>query len=251
MPKDRYMSDAQLIVAGRRYSSEDVALESREAIARWRRDVVSLASYGHGQSALDAFAADLSQHAGLLSVRPEAVAEKKIAVVTRDKHVSLGWTWTNRVVFTLGSLARADQNLATELAAAAPTDDAALETGIRALATLLEDNKARVAADAESDKRLAEVDALCSALQASPGTVHTSKRQTVTDTAQIDLYDGKLYVCMLDLNAAARSAIRNGDLQAGLHEYTFHHLKRSGNTATVVPAPAPGPTPASPPASAT
>ena len=43
MPKDRYMSDAQLIVAGRRYSSEDVALESR-AIARWRRDVGSLAS---------------------------------------------------------------------------------------------------------------------------------------------------------------------------------------------------------------
>jgi hypothetical protein len=28
--------------------------------------------------------------------------------------------------------------------------------------------------------------------QASPGAVHTSKGQTVADTAQIDLFDGKL-----------------------------------------------------------
>lgn len=46
---------------------------------------------------------------------------------------------------------------------------------------------------------------------------------------QIDLYDGKLYVCVRDLNAAARAAVRNGDLRASLADYTFHHLKRSGN----------------------
>jgi hypothetical protein len=101
----------------------------------------------------------------------------------------------------LGALARTDQTLATALATAKPTDDAGLEAG----------------------------------------AVHTSKGQTVADTAQIDLYDGKLYLCMRDLNSAARKAIRNGDLRAGLHEYASHHLKNSGNPA---PAPAPVPAPA-------
>jgi hypothetical protein len=34
--------------------------------------------------------------------------------------------------------------------------------------------------------------------------VHTSTGQTVADTAQINLYDGKLYVSMRDLNSAGR-----------------------------------------------
>jgi hypothetical protein len=239
--KTRYWTDPQLIIVGRRYGADEVALESSEALARWRRDLTALASYGYGQGALDAFEADYEAHAKLRSSRPEAVAEKKMSVATRDKQVSNGWTWVDRVTSMLGLLARTDQNLATALATATPTDDAGLEAGIRALATILNEAKGRLPSDAQADKRLAEVDALCTALQASPGTVHTSKGQTVADTAQIDLYDGKLYVCMRDLNSAGRAAIRNGDLKAGLHEYAFHHLKRSGNP-NPVPAPAPGPT---------
>ena len=41
------------------------------------------------------------------------------------------------------------------------------------------------------------------------------------------VYEGELCVCMRDFNSAGRKAIRNGDLRAGLHEYAFHHLKRS------------------------
>jgi hypothetical protein len=94
----------------------------------------------------------------------------------------------------------------------------------------------------------AEVIPLCTALQASPGTVHTSKGQTVADTAKIDLYDGKLYMRIRDLNSAGRAAIRNGDLRAGLHEYALHHLKNSGNPNPIPePAPAPAPTPATNP----
>jgi hypothetical protein len=37
------------------------------------------------------FAADIAQHAPLRAARPEAVAEKKTAVLTRDKQVSLAW----------------------------------------------------------------------------------------------------------------------------------------------------------------
>ncbi len=113
------------------------------------------------------------------------------------------------------------------------------------MATILVESKGRLPADAEADKRLSEVDGLCAALRISPGTVHTSKGQTVADTAQIDLYDGKLYLCMRDLNSAGRKAIRNGDLRAGLHEHAFHHLKNSGNSNPApapVPAPAPGAT---------
>ena len=234
----RYWTDPQLIVVGRRYSADEVALEASEALARWRRDVGALAGYGYGQGALEAFTADLSEHAKLRSARPEAVAEKKMSVAARDKQVSLGWAWVDRVSSVLGVLARSDQALATALVTAKPTDDAGLAAGIRALATILVETKGRLAADVQADKRLAEVEALCTALQASPGTVHTSKGQTVADTAQIDLYDGKLYVCMRDLNSAGRKAIRNGDLQAGLHEYAFHHLKNSGN-ANPVPAPTP------------
>ncbi len=69
--------------------------------------------------------------------------------------------------------------------------------------------------------------------------MHRSKGQMVAYTAQIDLFDGKLYVCMRDLNSAGRKAIRNDDLRVGVHEYAFHHLKNSGNPAPVpVPAPA-------------
>jgi hypothetical protein len=241
MPKTRYITDAQSIVIGRRYGADEVALEASEALARWKRDVSDLSSYGYGQGALDAFAADYAEHAKLRSARPEAVTAKKMSVATRDKEVSLGWKWVDQVDGVLGTLARTDQTLATALATAKPTDDAGLEAGIRALATILVETKGRLPADAQADKRLAEVEALCAALQASPGAVHTSKGQTVADTAQIDLFDGKLYLCMRDLNSAARKAIRNGDLRAGLHEYAFHHLKNSGNPA---PAPAPVPAPA-------
>jgi len=244
MPKTRYTTDAQLIVIGRRYGADEVALEASEASARWKRDLAALASYGYGQGALDAFTADLAEHAKLRSARPEAVAEKKMSVATRDRQVSSGWAWVDRVTSMLGAQARTDRALATALVTATPTDDAGLEAGIRALATILVETVGRLPADAQADKRLAEINALCSALQALPGTVHTSKGQTVADTAQIDLYDGKLYMCMRDLNSAGRKAIRNGDLRAGLHEYAFHHLKRSGNpNPGPAPAPAPGPGP--------
>ena len=72
------------------------------------------------------------------------------------------------------------------------------------LATLFVEGKAKLDEDAEADKRLAEVDALCAALRGSPASVQTSKGRTVADSAQIDLFDGKLYMRMRDLNAVAR-----------------------------------------------
>jgi phosphopantetheinyl transferase (holo-ACP synthase) len=239
----RFVTDAQFIAIGRRHGCDDVALEASEASARWARDEAALAAYGFGPNARVAFEADRSKHDALRAARPEAVASKKMSVSMRDKQVSDGWAWVDRVTSTLGLPARNDEALSTALATATPMDDAGLETGIQALAKVLAANKGTLPADAQADKRLGEVDSLCAALQASPGTLQTSKGQTVADTAQIDLYDGKLCLWIRDLNRAGRQAIRNGDLHRSLQEYALHHLKHSGN-------PAPHPASASvPPAS--
>jgi hypothetical protein len=241
MPRNsRYVNNEQLTIIGRRFNCDDVAEEANEALGRWRRDLSVLGSYGYGRSALAAFEADITTHEGLRSARPDAVTDKRSAVILRDQRVSDAWAWVDRVGAVLGTLACTDQTLAMALDAAVPRDDAGLEAGIHALATLFVESKAKLDEDAEADKRLAEVEALCAALRASPATVQTSKSRTVAESAQIDLFDGKLYTRMRDLNAAARSAIRNGHLQASLHEYSFHRLKRSGNPDPVTP---PAPTP--------
>jgi hypothetical protein len=120
MPKNHYVSETQLIVIGRRYGSDDVALEAGEAIARWRRDLAVLGGYGLGQAALDAFVADAAEQTKLRAARPEAVAGKKMSVVARDKQVSAGWAWVDRVGSMLGVLARTDQTLSMALASATP-----------------------------------------------------------------------------------------------------------------------------------
>jgi len=241
MPRNvRYLTNVQLTIIGRRFNCDDVAEEASEALGRWRRDSSVLGSYGYGRSALAAFEADIATHESLRSARPDAVTEKRAAVVLRDRNVSNAWAWMDMTDAVLSVLGSTDQKLALALEAAAAKDDAGLEAGIHAFAKLLAENKAKLDEDAEADKRLAEVDGLCAGLRASPATVQTSKSRAVADTAQIDLYDGKLYTRMRDLNAAARAAIRNGHLQASLHDYSFHRLKRSGNPNPVTP-PAPAP----------
>ena len=239
--KSRFLTDSQLIIIGRRYGSDDVAWEASEAAARWNRDQSQLASYGYGPAALAAFEAERAQHDSLRAARPQAVAAKKTAVASRDKQVSLGWGWVDRVSSALGILARTDETLATALATATPVDDAGLEAGIQAMSNVLNGAKSKLPAEAQADQRLAEVQDLCTGLQSLFGTVHTRKGQTVADTVQIDLYDGRLYVWMRDLNQAARRAIRNGNLNAALQEYVFHHLKHSGNPAAPAPQPEPAP----------
>ena len=237
--KSCFLTDSQFIVIGRRYGCDDVAREATDAAARWSRDQAQLACYGYGSAALAAFEADRAQHDSLRAARPQAVAAKRTAVALRDKQVSAGWAWVDRVTSVLGMLARSDEKLATSLAAARPVDDAGLAAGIVALGAVLSSAKDKLPAEAQADQRLAEVAELCDALVSLTGAVHTSKGQTVADTAQIDLYDGKLYVWMRDLNQAARRAIRNGNLDAGLHEYVFHYLKHSGNASPPAPEPQP------------
>lgn len=241
-----FMIEDQYVKIGRRYGCDDVALEAEEASARWTRDLHALAEYGHGQAAQAEFESTRATHVSLRAARPEAVAGKRLAVAGRNKHYSGGWTWVEKVTSALGMIARSDEAFAAALEAATPVDDAGLQPGIQALAKLVVSAKSKLPADAKADDRLAEVNALCALIDKAPGEASTAKSQTVADTAQIDLYDGKLYVAIRDLNTAGRRAIRNGSLKAQLGEYTFHHLKRSAKVAAGAPDPtapaAPAPT---------
>lgn len=234
-----FENQARLVVIGRRYGSDLVALEATEAGARWARDQAALGAYGFGAKVLARFEDDRSKHAALRVSRSNAVASKKISCATRDEQISRGWAWIDRVLSMLGVLSLTDGTLAAEIAAAKPTDDAGLQAGILAMAKLLIAHREELDTDSQSADRLAEAEPLATAVASSPGPVQTSKGQTVADTAQIDLLDGKLYVWIRELNKAGRRAIRNGHLQAAPQEYVFHHLKHSGSSTPHSPTPEP------------
>jgi hypothetical protein len=233
-----FLTREQFVTVGRRHGCEDVALEASEADARWTRDLALLAGYGHGAAVLTAFQADRAAHAKLLAARPEAVAAKRTTVTARDKQISAAWTWVDRVESALGVRARSDEALSTALDEATPENDDGLAAGIAAMAKLLAANQHELGTDCDAASRLAEAGQLVDVLPSLPGSVQTAKSKVVADTAEIDEYDGRLYVAIRDLNRAGRRAIRNGQLNAKRSEYIFHRLKRSGN---------PEPQPAAPP----
>lgn len=239
--KTSFLKESQLIIIGRRFGSDAVALEAAEAAARWSRDQTVLASYGFGATVLVRYEEDRRKHEALRVSRSQAVANKKNSYATRNQQMWRAWSWVDMVRSTLGVLALTDDVLATEVAAAKPEDDAGLVAGIQALAKILGGVKDRLPADAQVEQRLTEATGLVAELDSSPGSVHVSSGQTVADTAQIDLLDGKLYLWIRELNKAGRRAIRNGHLPGAPEDYAFHHLKHSGKAA---PAPAPQPTPA-------
>jgi len=235
MSKTNFLNDTHLSIVGRRHGSDLVALEAAEASARWGRDEAALAGYGFGASVRMDYEADRTKHETLRV--SQAMATKKLSLAARDEQVSRAWAWVDRVTSTLDVLGLTDDALTTQAHTAKPEDDAGLVAGIQALANILASVKARLPADAQVDQRLSEATQLAAELGSSPGYVHTSKGQAVSDTVQIDVLDGKLYIWIRELNKAGRRAIRNGHLQASSQDYVFHHLKRSGNTSPQQPVP--------------
>jgi hypothetical protein len=244
--KTSFLKDNRLVVIGRRFGSDAVAIEASEASARWSRDEAGLASYGFVASARARYEEDRDQHEALRVSRSQAVANKKLSYAARDQQVSRGWAWVDRVTSVLGVLGLSDETLATETAVAKPEDDAGLLAGIQSLAKILAAAKARLPADCQVEQRLAEAAGLAAELDSSPGSVHTCSGPTVADTAQIDLLDGKLYLWIRELNKAGRRAIRNGHLPGAPQDYAFHHLKHSGKATLLQPAPVAPPATATP-----
>lgn len=226
--KARSLTTRDLAIIGKKHGSEAVAREGGEAAARWRRDLTVLAEYGHGPAALAAFEALLAEHRALMEARPKAIAAKRSTVDERDAATARAWDWLDKVESMLAPLVREDEDLAHKLNAAMPADDAELESKIGAVHNLLAETKGRFEDPAIAEKRIGEVDALQAGLSAAPGNLRNAHSATVVETAELDLLDGRIYVTVRDLNAAARKATRNGELHGGPSEYRFRHLNRSG-----------------------
>lgn len=244
--KNLTVTDARCIETGKHHASESVDLEASETAARWARDQARLALYGHGPITLAAFEALRAEHTRQREGRPDIVAQKTQAIRDREQAVTDANTWVARVGSALLTVARNDETLGGRLAAALPDDDGQLEGCIGTLAAILAEAQTSLPSDFDAAGRLAEVPSLQSRLAAAPGAVGTAKARRIADTAAIDLLDGKLYYMMRDLNAAARDAIRNGDLAAALSEYQFHRLAKTKSAAAVATPTAPTPTPAPP-----
>ena len=221
------LTDAGYTEIGRRYGSSDVAREATDVLAKWTRDVAALAEYGFGASALEAFRSAVAAHEALRTSRPAAVAEKIVSVEARNVAVTNAWVWVDKTTSLLGTLARRDRELATKLAEASPAEDTELPSGISALKALLEAKTSALPADANVAARIAEADALATAVKTTSGAAATAKTAPVQDTADLDLADGKLYVTIKDLNAAGRKAIRNGLLRQPRSAYAFTYLRRT------------------------
>jgi|GEM_PF-3440065 len=228
---------------GRRYGSEDVAREASLALARWERDVSVLAGYGHGRKAFEAFKGLVSQHAQTMRDRPEGLASKRDSVQGRERIVANGWAWVDRAESMLLVLAREDASLANGLKEAVPHDDAALPTGVGALAKLLQAQLSALDPEAGADGLVAQSADLVQALTLGPGTVKGSKEATKEDTREVNLLDGKVAIVIRDLNGAGRKAFRNQEDDVKVKDYKFHVLKHVG--ASAGPASPPGQAPAS------
>lgn len=237
--KNHYLTDDEYVEIGRRHGSDEVDQEASVAESRWRRDLDNLGEYGHGPDEKAAFDALWAKHGELRAGRSDVVSGKKTTVIGRDTIVSAAWAWVDKVGSVLGRPCRADQNLAVRVEEAMPREDSGLGAGIVALAAILDEVKGRLAPHAKAAERVAESKDLAAKLGAAPGQVSTAKAGTVTDTAELDLLDGKIYIAILDLNKAGRKAIRNGNLKQKLEDYTLKHLKRSGNPKPHAPPPPP------------
>ena len=237
MAKKVALTDAEYVAIGRRYGSADVATEANEVATRWARDVAILADYGFGAEPLAAYNAERAAHAAMREKRPEIVAQKTVSVGARDAAVTAAWVWVDKVTSLLGTLARKDPELAARLTEATPLEDSGLDTGIGALKKLVEAKSSALPRDSNAAARVAEAEGLASAVKSTAGAAAVAKAAPVTDTAELDRYDGKLYVVIKDLNAAGRKAIRNGLLKAKRSEYTFNQLQRSAEKADPKPDP--------------
>lgn len=218
------LTDADYTVIGRRHGSATVDREANDAIARWKRDVIALAPYSHGNSALARFEALREEHRILREKRPDAVAQKIVSVAARNAAIEAGWAWVNKVTTILGALARTDADLATKLAAATPDEDSELATKTITLKGLLEANATSLDPEVQAAERISEAVGVATAIRQSTETATSAKGAPVADTAELDLLDGKLYVMIKDLNDAGRRAIRDGALAQKSSEYRFQHL---------------------------
>lgn len=235
MAEEKAFTPDAYATIGARYGSTGVAHESELAEGRWERDVDALARYGHGRSALAKYKDLRARHQQAMAQRPNAVNAKRHSVLERDARISAAWEWMDAARSNVTPLARGDAKIAVVLKSALAENDVDLPAKIEAMRSLLGDVQSRLPEDANIPQLLADAATVASGLEGTHGQVHSKRGAAMEDTFELDRLDGELYVRILDLNAAARRAIRNGKLEAQLSDYRLHFLKRSGRPGAVSP----------------
>jgi len=212
---------------GRRHGSDKIARECQEMTEQWRRDLPVLQRFGQTQARLDLFLQLVDKHQVLREKRPNLLAEKEELVRERNDHTETGWALARQAVCVLTPMAREDADCASRLKLAMPTGDLDLARSLGSLEDLLKEKSAALPPEAGVQSLLEAVKPVRERLSVIFGMVDEAKGRPVADTAEIDELDGRLYMMMLDVNAAGRSAVRAGLIPSRPPFYRFNHLRKS------------------------
>jgi len=212
---------------GRRHGSDKIARECQEMIEQWRRDLPVLQRYGQTRARFDLFLQLVDKHRLLREKRPNFLAEKEGAVRERNDQVETGWELAQQAVSVLTPVAREDADCASRLKLAMPTGDLDLSRALGSLAALLEEKAGLYPAEAQVPALVAAMKPVQERLGVIFGLVDEAKGRPVADTAELDELDGRLYLMMVDVNAAGRRAVRAGLIPSRPPFYRFNHLRRS------------------------
>jgi len=236
--KFRVLDEGDYVRIGRGFHSDDVAKEAAEAMERWRKDMEFLRGWGYGAKTLAAFVVLAEAHGKLRAARPEAISAKSNSLEERTQLIEEGWEQVNKTVGALSLAATRVPEIAADLNATVPTDDAALSAGVKAMAKLLTKHAAELDEEFDAASIVARADVLGDLLAAQIGAVGSAKQATKDDTREIDLMDGQVVVVIRSLNKTARKAFRVLGNKVKVQEYHYNHLARS--MAKAKPEPAPG-----------
>lgn len=212
---------------GRRHGSDKIAREAQEMGEQWRRDLPVLQRYGQYQARFDLFLQLVDKHRILREKRPNLLAEKEELVRERNEHTETGWALAKQAVCVLTPLAREDTDCASRLKLAMPAGDLDLARGLGSLEDLLKDKAGVLPPQTEAAALVAAMAPVRERLSVIFGMVDEAKGRPVADTAEIDELDGRLYMMMLDVNAAGRNAVRAGLIPSRPPFYRFNHLRKS------------------------
>ncbi|MBU1413309.1 hypothetical protein KKD52_04440 [Myxococcota bacterium] len=225
-------------LTGRRHGSALVARETAEAVVRWERDLAVLKVFGQTTDLLTLFKDMMARHQTLRQARPDRLALKEGSVRERNELTERAWALALQLHCILTPVAREDEDCATRLKLAMPTHDLELARGLGSLQELALAKSDRIPADVQLPETLEKIPSLIERLGGIFGQVNEAKGKPVEDTLELDELDGRLYVMMIDLNAAGRRAVRAGRIADRPPYYRFNHLRKPRNSSAE-PAPAP------------
>ncbi len=211
---------------GRRHGSESIAREAQESLEQWDRDLPVLEQYGQGASRRTLFRELLATHENLRKDRLLLLSEKEGLVRERNEITEKAWELVQQGFSILTPVAREDEECATRLKMAMPSGDLDLGRSLGSIMDLINQKASALPPEIRITAIMETAGFLRDRLNVIFGQVDEAKGKPMSDTAELDELDGRLYMMMVDLNAAGRRAVRAGLIPSRPPFYRFNHLRR-------------------------